>query len=80
MANGDYGEYLERLVEAAAMTERLPIYKNCDQNKINCSDQQNPSEWQRLIYLLGRCHIHYHRDWVIKLKLLWGIAFKFFFK
>lgn len=37
----------------------------CRNNSNDSSDiHVQPSEWARFLLLVGRCHIHYYRDWV----------------
>lgn len=67
VANGDFGDYTDRLVEAAAAEESFILSRNGIQlnESISMEEQlSSPTEWQRFLYLLGRCHVHYHRDWV----------------
>lgn len=30
-----------------------------------------PSEWTKFLLLVGRCHVHYYRDWVRQISLSW---------
>lgn len=43
-------------------TEKTPVYRhNSNESK---ELHATPSEWKRFLLLLGRCHVHYYRDWV----------------